>query len=258
MNFFKKNIFKISYLILIITLMIVFQIQNKYASFNFFERLLGNPLLITFDFLKKINVGLGFIVVITLGTIVFVPLISSSFVSCKNFLSEMPNILSIHNDKTKGSNERLNDMIELMETKNASLFSPISYLFYSAVYTLSLTGVFRMVSEYESIKFLWFDLQTADRFFILPILATLLLSTTIVNSFKRKVFSLKKGKINLAINILFLLLKISLITTCFYSSKTCLCSITVIFVMTIREIIVKMRRRRNETIITTKTEDNKQ
>ena len=257
MNFFKKNFFKISYLILIITLMIVFQIQKKYTSFNFLERLLGNPFLATFDLFKKINVGLGFIVVIVLGTIIFVPLISSSFVSTKNFLSEMPNILSIHNDKTKGSDERLNDMIELMEVKNASMFSPINYLLYSVVYTLSLTGVFRTISEYESIKILWFDLQSADRFLILPILATLLLSTTIFKSFKRKAFSLKKGKINFAINILFLFLKISLIIACFYSSKTCLCSIIVILVMTIREIIVK-RRRKNETIITTKTEDCQQ
>lgn len=252
-----NNIFKFSYLILLIILAIV--LRNQYTDFNFFERFFGNPFLLIFDLLINVDIALAFILSLFVCALIFVPQITLNFISTKNFLGIFPTILKIHNEQGKDSSEKLNSMIEIMEKENASLFSPFWYLFYTIIYGFSMSGVFNMLSEYESVKCLWFDIQSYDKLFILPILALGLMSFSIYKSFKNKNFSLSKGKIKFGINIFFLILKISLIIRSFYSVKMCLCIIFIVIIMSTINMFKKVKRgEKNEKRIATKTEDSKQ
>lgn len=246
---------KLSYLLMLIILFIILK-DDIFLEFNFLERFFGNPFIIIFNLIEGYSIGFAFIIVLIISSSIFIPIISSNFAKTKNFLCVFPKILEIHKDEGKDSQEKLNLIIDTMEEKNASLFSPIIYLFYLTIYGFSTSMVFGKMKEYESITFLWFDIKNYDKFYILPILVLIIVAFSILKSYKN--FTLKKGKINFIINIFFLVIKVGIVIRCFFSSMLCVCTIVIVSTTSLIHFIKKKRKEKKYGIcITTKIENSK-
>ena len=163
----KPNlIFALCYIILLFV--IYFTFSKNYVSLNFFQQFLGGPLIWIYSKFYPLNPSIAFIISFFVGTVIFFPKIRKHFISTLNFGHEFENIMNIHKDTTKTSEQRVNKMLDLMEEKDASLFAPFISFFYSFIWGFTTSGVFSIFRTLGTSKFLWFNLLDKDHLFILP------------------------------------------------------------------------------------------
>lgn len=197
----------IKFLIYILLLVLVFvNSKTRYIDFNMFEKLFKAPFLEATYYLNRIfDFRIAYFLTFILGYLFIWPTFSSCLKQLGRMSKVWKKIMILHNKKCDNDEEQIKkvqEMLDVYEKEGMSFTSIVALILCVFLGIYFLRFIFKDAFSFEyfninSLEILWFELNSKDNLFILPIFFVVLAFIIPIVTNVYKIFKCKKDLLSI-------------------------------------------------------------